>query len=135
MESRVIYFSKTLAGFQRTARSYIQQNSTLCNHRCENLKSYAESYIVSLMVILVWGPHAPKFGMFQARLWNYGLCRCMEVCRSTTLKLEAALLSELSVSAYRSTRCHNPEDSKLNNQRRGSLTYAIYVATRRLRIF
>jgi hypothetical protein len=32
--------SETLADFQRTTRRYIPEDSTLHNHRCENLKSY-----------------------------------------------------------------------------------------------
>jgi hypothetical protein len=32
--------SETSVDFQRTTRRYIPEDSTLHNHRCENLKSY-----------------------------------------------------------------------------------------------
>jgi hypothetical protein len=32
--------SETSVDFQRAARRYIPEDSTLYNHRCENLKSY-----------------------------------------------------------------------------------------------
>jgi hypothetical protein len=35
---------------------------------------------------------------------------------SKTLKMEAACPSEMSVSVYKTARCHNPEDLSLNNK-------------------
>jgi hypothetical protein len=38
--------SETSADFQRTTRCYIPEDSTLHNHRCENLKSYLQSTFI-----------------------------------------------------------------------------------------
>jgi hypothetical protein len=35
-----ICFSETSVDMQRTAQRYVPEDSTLHNHRCENLKSY-----------------------------------------------------------------------------------------------
>jgi hypothetical protein len=40
------YFYEKLVGFQRTIRRYIPEDTTLPNHRCENLKSYKSNYLL-----------------------------------------------------------------------------------------
>jgi hypothetical protein len=40
LEMEAICSSETSVDFQRTTRGYIPEDSTLYNHRCENLKSY-----------------------------------------------------------------------------------------------
>jgi hypothetical protein len=39
-KKKELYSSETSVDFQRTTRRYIPEDSTLHNHRCENLKSY-----------------------------------------------------------------------------------------------
>jgi hypothetical protein len=47
MKMEAVRSSETSADTQRTTRSYIPEDSTLHNHRCENLKSYI--FIYSLL--------------------------------------------------------------------------------------
>jgi hypothetical protein len=42
-----IYSSETSVDFQRNAWRYIEKDRTLCNHHCENLKSYIINIIYS----------------------------------------------------------------------------------------
>jgi hypothetical protein len=39
--------SETSADFQRTTKRYIPEDSTLYNHRCENLKSFIAQFTKS----------------------------------------------------------------------------------------
>jgi hypothetical protein len=41
-----IFSSETSVDFQRTTRRYIPEGSTLHNHRCENLKSHKDPYVI-----------------------------------------------------------------------------------------
>jgi hypothetical protein len=40
LKMEAVCFSETLVAFQRTTWRYIAEDSTLHNHRCEDLKSY-----------------------------------------------------------------------------------------------
>jgi hypothetical protein len=46
LKKEAICFSETLVDFSRTTGRYIPEDSTLHNHRCENLKSF--SYLMAL---------------------------------------------------------------------------------------
>jgi hypothetical protein len=43
--------SETSVGAQRTTRRYIPEDSTLHNHRCENLKSYNVNKLSKILVV------------------------------------------------------------------------------------
>jgi hypothetical protein len=44
LKTEAIRSSETSVNFQRTTRRYIPEDSTVHNHRCENLKSYIETF-------------------------------------------------------------------------------------------
>jgi hypothetical protein len=52
---------------------------------------------------------------------DYGLWK-------STLKMEGACSSEISISSYKTTRFHNPEDHNLNNNRREILKTSAYIS-------
>jgi hypothetical protein len=45
MMIEAVCFSETLVDFQRTTMRYIPEESTLHNHRCENLKFYNPEFV------------------------------------------------------------------------------------------
>jgi hypothetical protein len=54
LKMETICSSETSVDFERTTRRYIPDDSTLHNHRCENLKSY--KFILSFLLGLIFDP-------------------------------------------------------------------------------
>jgi hypothetical protein len=50
MKMEAICSSETSVDFQRTTRRYITEDSTLHNHRCENLKSYFVELFITVII-------------------------------------------------------------------------------------
>jgi hypothetical protein len=69
------------------------------------------------------------------RYWHFGTTCCLHLqCwnlplhHTSVLKIEAAFSSETSVSAFKTTWCHNPEDYSLSNYHCENLkTYIVSV--------
>jgi hypothetical protein len=68
--------SETSVDFQRTTQCYIPEDSTLHNHRCENLKSY----IRNILYYSIFIGHCPVSVSFNPlhlidfiRIFKYGL--------------------------------------------------------------
>jgi hypothetical protein len=48
LKMEVVFFSETSTVFQQTTWHYIPEDSTLHNHRCENLKSYIHRIVYTV---------------------------------------------------------------------------------------
>jgi hypothetical protein len=88
LKMEVICFSETSVDFQRTARRYIPEYSTLHNHRCENLKSY-----------IIYAVYAA--GVYPVGSWTglgVGLNIVVETKNPTLSEIQAGLASSQAVS-------------------------------------
>jgi hypothetical protein len=57
---------ETSVEFKRTTRCYIPEDSTLHNHRCENLKSYITEVVYSLSLLCVIEAYMASHRLYKA---------------------------------------------------------------------